>query len=211
MRANKMANATTKEMNIMICGVGGQGIVTMSELLGSAAVDDGQTVKGSEILGMAQRGGRVVSTVRIGGHAIAPLIPETGCDVMLAIEPSEVLHYLGYLNRDSLVVLNTSEVIPYTVILGESKYPDLETILQRLNATGLRVITIDATRIASDAGSKRITNLVMLGALFGSGRVPIRIETIKSVIGERFGTRLAQIHCAAFDRGYDLVKSALQC
>lgn len=204
-----MAHIATKEMNIMICGVGGQGVVTMSELLGSAAVDDGQRVKGSEILGMAQRGGRVVSSVRIGGRAVAPLTPETACDVMLAAEPSEVLHYLGYLNKDSLVILNMRRLIPYTVVLGESKYPDLETIMNLLSVTGVKVVTLDATRIASDAGNKRTTNMVMLGALFGSGRVPIRVETIKSVISERFGVRVAQLNHKAFDLGYDLAKSAL--
>ncbi len=204
-----MANTAVKEMNIIICGVGGQGVVSMSELLGNAAVRDGQTVKGSEVLGMAQRGGSVMSNIRIGEDAFAPLTPETKCDVLLAVEPSEVLHYLGYLNKDSLIIINTRKVVPYTVALGQSKYPDLDTIMDRVNATGVKAIQLDATKMASEAGDLRTANVVMLGALLGSGRVPIKVETAKAIIGERFPAKVAEMNYKAFDLGYELIKSSL--
>jgi indolepyruvate ferredoxin oxidoreductase, beta subunit len=204
-----MVNTTTKEINILICGVGGQGVVSMSELLGNAAVCAGQSVKGSEVLGMAQRGGSVMSNIRIGEDAVAPLTPETKCNVLLAVEPSEVLHYMGYLNKDSLVILNIRKVVPYTVTLGQSKYPDIETIMNKLNAAGVKVVQIDAAEMAVKAGDFRTTNVVMLGALFGSGQVPVEIKTIKNIIGERFPSKIAEINYRAFDLGYDLISSAL--
>ncbi len=114
----------TKELNIIICGVGGQGVVLMSELLGNAAVRDGVAVKGSEVLGMAQRGGSVFSNIRLGGDTLAPLTPEGRCDILIAVEPSEALRNIQYLAKDGVVVLNSRQVYPYTVFLGQSGYPE---------------------------------------------------------------------------------------
>jgi indolepyruvate ferredoxin oxidoreductase beta subunit len=103
-----------REINIIICGTGGQGVVLVSELLGNAAVRGGVAVKGSEVLGMAQRGGSVFSNLRLGGDIIAPMTPEGKCDVLIAVEPSEALRNIQYLAKDSVVVLNTTTVMPYT-------------------------------------------------------------------------------------------------
>src|SRR4030042_1972991 len=118
----------TKEVNLIICSVGGQGVVLMSELLGNAAVRDGVAVKGSEVLGMAQRGGSVFSNIRLGGSALAPLTPEGMVDVIIAVEPSEALRNIQYLAKGGVVVLNSRTVLPYTVFLGKSRYPSLEAI-----------------------------------------------------------------------------------
>lgn len=198
------------EINIIICGVGGQGVVSMSELLGTAAVKDGVEVKGSEVLGMAQRGGSVFSNIRLGSTAIAPMTPEGKCDALIAVEPSEALRNIHYLARNSVVVLNTTEVMPFTVYLGKSGYPSHEAILVKLKEVTDRVIPLDASKIAKEAGSLQAANVVMMGALFGTGLLPITIETAKAVIEARFPARAAETNLKAFDMGYEYVQKALK-
>lgn len=199
-----------KEINIIICGVGGQGVVSMSELLGNAAVKDGVTVKGSEVLGMAQRGGSVFSNLRLGGDVIAPLTPEGKVDVLIAVEPSEALRNIHYLAKNSVVVLNSTTVFPYTVYLGQSGYPEQEKILAKLREVTDNVIMLDASKIAREAGSLQAANVVMMGALFGSGMVPIKPETAKAVVEARFPAKAAATNLKAFDLGYEEVRKALK-
>ena len=199
-----------KELDIIICGVGGQGVVLMSELLGNAAVRDGIEVKGSEVLGMAQRGGSVFSNIRLGSGAYAPLTPEGKCDVLIALEPSEALRNANYLSKSSLVVINSRRVIPFTVFLGQGSYPDLKEILDKLNQVSDRVVTLDAVKLAEKAGSLQSANVVMLGALFGTGLMPIKAETAKAVIQARFPARATEVNIKAFDLGYQEVQQALK-
>jgi indolepyruvate ferredoxin oxidoreductase, beta subunit len=198
-----------REINIIICGTGGQGVVLVSELLGNAAVRGGVAVKGSEVLGMAQRGGSVFSNLRLGGDVIAPMTPEGKVDVLIAVEPSEALRNIQYLTKDAVVVLNTTIVMPYTVYLGQSSYPSQEQIIEKLNKVTNRIITLDASGLAKEAGSVQATNVVMLGALFGTGLMPVKEETAKEAILSRFKARVGEINIKAFDLGYAYVKKAL--
>jgi indolepyruvate ferredoxin oxidoreductase, beta subunit len=200
----------TKEINIIICGVGGQGVVLMSELLGNAAVRDGVAVKGSEVLGMAQRGGSVFSNIRLGGDTLAPLTPEGRCDILIAVEPSEALRNIQYLAKDSVVVLNTRQVYPYTVFLGQSGYPEIDAIKTGLARVTGRIITLDATALAQQAGSLQAANVVMLGALYGTGLLPVAAATVKEVILSRFKAKVGEINAKAFDLGYEAVQQALK-
>ena len=202
--------AKKNEINIIICGVGGQGVVLMSELLGNAAVKDGVAVKGSEVLGMAQRGGSVFSNLRLGGDVIAPMTPEGKCDVLIAVEPSEALRNIQYLAENSVVVLNTTTVLPYTVYLGKSGYPSRKEIVDKLHEVTDRVISMDASGIARQAGSLQAANVVMLGALFGTGLMPIKEETAKEAILSRFKAKVGEINTKAFDLGYREVRKALK-
>ena len=201
--------AVKNEINIIICGVGGQGVVLVSELLGNAAVRGGVAVKGSEVLGMAQRGGSVFSNLRLGGDAIAPMTPEGKCDVLIAVEPSEALRNIQYIARNSVVVLNTTTVLPYTVHLGKSGYPAEKEIIDKLKEVTDRVITLDASNLAKEAGSLQATNVVMLGALFGTGLMPISEEIAKESILSRFKAKVGEINIKAFDMGYEAVQKAL--
>lgn len=198
-----------KELNVIICGVGGQGVVLMSELLGHAAVHDGLRIRGSEVLGMAQRGGAVFSNIRIGSEVHAPLTPEGRCDILVALEPSEALRNINFMSKSSLIILNTRKVVPYTVYIGESKYPPLEEILKRVHKAAKKAIAMDAAQIAVEAGNLQSTNVVMLGALFGTEQMPINIETIKAIIQERFPAKVAAVNMKAFDLGYNLSKKML--
>jgi indolepyruvate ferredoxin oxidoreductase beta subunit len=202
--------AIKKELEVIICGVGGQGVVLMSELLGSAAVKDGIEVKGSEVLGMAQRGGSVYSNIRLGSQAYAPMTLEGKCDVLLAVEPSEALRHISYLSKSSLVVLNSRKVMPFTVFLGKSGYPSLEEILAKLKKVTDGVVTLDAAQIAEKAGNLQTANVVMMGALFGTGLIPIKVETAKAVIQARFSAKVAEVNMKAFDLGYQEVQQALK-
>jgi indolepyruvate ferredoxin oxidoreductase beta subunit len=198
-----------KEFNVVIAGVGGQGVILMSELLGNAAVADGINVRGSEVLGMAVRGGSVSSTIRLGDEALAPLAPAGKADVLVGMEPSETLRNIGNVSESSLIILNTEKVIPFTVSSLGSTYPDMETILEYLGRATKNIIRINATGIAAEAGSTQSANVVMLGALFGQGQLPIKVETVKKEINSRFSEKLAPVNIRAFDLGYEEVRKAL--
>ena len=198
-----------KEFNILITGVGGQGVILMSELLGKAAVEEGLRVRGSEILGMAVRGGSVTSVIRIGDEVYGPLIPMGKCNALVGMEPSEALRNVTYLSKSSLVILNTAVTIPFTVSVGESRYPSLAEILEKLGKASGRVIKLDAAQIAQQAGSLLTTNIVMLGALFGTELLPIKMATIKETIQAHFPAKVAPVNIKAFDLGYQTCRQAL--
>ena len=198
----------TDEYNIVMSGVGGQGVILMSELLGNAAVQDGLNVRGSEALGMAARGGSVSSTIRIGSGAVAPLVPSGKCDVLIGMEPAEALRNITYLSSSSLVIMNTETVTPYTVATGQSSYPSVEAVIEKLKKASKKVITLNAAKEAREAGSSQATNIVMLGAAFGSGDLPIKLETVKDAIKARFSERLVSVNLAAFERGYEIIQAA---
>jgi len=199
-----------KEFNILITGVGGQGVILMSELLGRAAVADNLRVRGSEILGMAVRGGSVTSAIRIGEDVYGPLIPTGKCNALVGMEPSEALRNISYLSKSTLVLLNTVVTVPFTVSIGESTYPSLEEILRQLGKAADRIIQLDAAKTAQDAGSRLATNVVMLGALFGTGQLPIKTATIKEAIQAHFPAKVAPVNIKAFNLGYEACRQAIK-
>jgi indolepyruvate ferredoxin oxidoreductase beta subunit len=200
----------SKALEVIICGVGGQGVVLMSELLGTAAVKGGIGVKGSEVLGMAQRGGSVFSNLRLGDGIYAPLTTEGTCDILLAVEPSEAIRNIQYLSRSSIVILNTTKVLPFTVFLGQSGYPEIEAILEKLNSVSEKVIALDASKIAREAGNIQTTNVVMMGALFGTGLLPIPVDIAKEVVCNRVPAKAIDANLKAFDMGYQEVQQQLK-
>jgi len=198
-----------KELNVLIAGVGGQGVILISELLGEAAIRSNLSIRGSEVLGMAVRGGPVVSIVRFGSKIYSPLIPIGKGDVLIAMELTEALRNINTLSKSSLVVVNTRRIVPYTVSLGISRYPDTEEVLQKLRLAVSQVVTLDAEDLAKKAGSPLSANVVMLGTLLGTGRLPIEIETIKTVIEERFPNQI-ESNIKAIDLGYKACQKALE-
>jgi indolepyruvate ferredoxin oxidoreductase beta subunit len=202
-----MTKTAVKELNILITGVGGQGVIMLSELLGEAVVEEGLKIRGSEVLGMAVRGGSVFSNLRIGEDVFGPLTPTGKCDIMLALEPTEALRNMIFLSESSLVILNTQTIKPFTVALGQSTYPNMDEILNTLRPVVNRVVTLDAAALAQKAGSLQSTNIVMLGALFGSGKIPIAIYKIKEIIKSRFPAKASATNLEAFNLGYNIVAS----
>ncbi|HEY5999968.1 MAG TPA: indolepyruvate oxidoreductase subunit beta [bacterium] len=149
--------------SVLLAGVGGQGVLLASEVLAEAAALAGSDVKKSEVHGMAQRGGSVVSHLRFGPVVHSPLIPRGGADYLVSFERLETLRYLEYLHRDSVVLVNTQEILPLPVSVGKARYPaDVE---ERLRATGARCVFIDGHGLALAAGNAKAVNAVILGAL----------------------------------------------
>ena len=198
-----------KELNIIIAGVGGQGVVLLSEILGNAAVQDGLKVRGSEVLGMAQRGGSVFSNIRLGDEVFSPMTMDGRCDILVVIEPSEALRNIQYLNKNTLVIMNNRKVIPATVSMGKSVYPEIDQITAKLESIAGKVIVLDAVGIAEQAGNRQSSNVVMLGALFGSGKMPVKLETVKDAVEERVPAKAVAVNLKAFDLGFETIKRAL--
>ncbi len=199
-----------KEFNVLIAGVGGQGVILMSELLGKAAVKDNLKVRGSEVLGMAVRGGSVSSTIRIGSEVYGPLIPAGKCHLLIGMEPAEALRNITFLSPTSLVILNLNKIVPFTILQGKSQYPGLEEIQQKLNPVSRQVISLDAAQLAAEAGNPITANMVMLGASFVATQMPVKLETIKKVIQEHFPAKLSPVNVKAFDLGYQVCQQALK-
>jgi indolepyruvate ferredoxin oxidoreductase beta subunit len=149
------------KMNIIIAGVGGQGILLSSRVIGKLAMDAGQDAKVSEVHGMSQRGGDVITHVRIGEHILSPLIEEGTADAIIAFEQLEALRALPFLKQDGLIVASTQKIPPMPVLTKAAEYP--ADILPRLQARG-RLVTLDAQAVAVDCGAIRAVNVGLLGA-----------------------------------------------
>lgn len=186
------------EFNILICGVGGQGTILASYVLGNAALKEGLKVRLGEIHGMAQRGGSVVSHVRMGDEVYGSVIPLEKADVIIAFEPLEALRNISSLKKGGKVILNTERMNPISVSLGESEYPQIEEIISTLSEKG-KVYSFNATEIAKKIGNQVTMNMVMIGAL-SFLEIPIKnetlLETINSVLGKK-----AELNIKAFEAG----------
>jgi len=196
-----------EEFNIILAGVGGQGTILASSILGTAAIMTGLNVRGSEALGMSQRGGAVVGHLRIGSVVHGPLVPEGKGDVLVGFEPSEALRNIAYLSRDGLIIVNTRPIIPPIVSIGVSVYPSIDEILGKLKQYA-QVVTLDATELAEKAGGVITVNTVMIGALAGSGRLPIKNETILKAIERCVPKETIAINQKAFKLGYNEILRA---
>lgn len=176
----------------------------MSEILGNAAVHEGLKVRGSEVPGMAQRGGSVFSNTRLGTEVYPPMTSDGKCDILVGLEPSEALRNIQYLKNTSTVILNIRRIIPATVSMGKSTYPEIARIRQKLQAAASKVITLDAVALAEKGGNRQSSNVVMLGVLSGCGNMPLKSETVKALIKERFPAKAAMVNEKTFKLGYDL-------
>ncbi|MCF0145413.1 MAG: indolepyruvate oxidoreductase subunit beta [Eubacterium sp.] len=149
--------------NIMIVGVGGQGSLLASKLLGRLLLDEGYDVKVSEVHGMSQRGGSVVTYVRYGDSVASPVIDRGEADFIVSFELLEAARWLSYLKPDGQIVTNTQEIDPMPVIIGAMEYP--EDLVAKMKATGAKVDAIDCLPLAEEAGSAKAVNLVLMGRL----------------------------------------------
>ena len=195
------------EINLIIAGVGGQGSVLASHLVAMAAIRDGLHARVGETFGAAMRGGSVASHIRLGKEVHSPLISKDGADVILALEPLEGLrNSVRYLREDGLLLTNTRAWSPTDVNIGLAKYPDMKTIEKSVKKLGGRAIIIDATSLAQRAGNVRTMNVVMLGALAGTGKLPVSIESLKQVIRENVPKGTEEVNLRAFGLGLRAVQ-----
>jgi len=186
-------------VGMLVTGVGGQGIILASDIIGEAAMAAGYDVKKTDTLGMAQRGGSVVSHVRIGSKVWSPLIAEGHVDVLLAFERLEAARWANFLHADSTVIINNHAQPPLAVNLGYEKYPDDEQIRTLLNQRTAKVYYVDGNGQAKRAGDVRALNTYMLGC--ASSFVPLKVSVWEETIAARVPARFKQINMAAFEAG----------
>jgi len=182
--------------DIILAGVGGQGILSIAAAIGMAALEDNLFLKQAEVHGMSQRGGAVQSHLRLSNEDVASdLIPMGKADLILSVEPMEALRYVPWLSKDGWLVTNTASFV------NISNYPDRETILGEIRKMP-RHITIDADKIAEEIGSSRSSNIVMLGA--ASRFIPLSVgnfhEGIRKIFGKK-GEDIIKINIIAFEAG----------
>ena len=183
--------------NILFSGVGGQGILRASDILCEVMMEAGYDVKKSEVHGMAQRGGCVTSHVRYGAKVYSPLAEPGTIETLVSFEKMEALRYLKYLSADASIILNTEQINPPAVNLGDSQYPD--DIIEFLKNNYPRVIAVDALSLALKAGNLKTANVVLLGTL--SSLMDIKTSIWESVIRKSFPQKLVKLNLEAFQMG----------
>ena len=190
---------------IVFVGVGGQGNLLASRLLGEASLALSIPAVVSEIHGMAQRGGIVESAVLMGDVS-SPIVSMGEADVLVGFEPVETLRAMGKCNKETTVITNTRPLPPFTVALGQGKYPSVDEILTMLkNMTG-KIVAMDANGLAEEAGNPLSLNMVMLGALIGSGGIPVSAEQMKDTISSSTKKAFLEYNLKAFDLGMKAAK-----
>ena len=185
--------------SVMIVGVGGQGTLLASRVLGSAMLSQGVDVKVSEVHGMSQRGGSVVTYVRYGDKVYSPIIAQGEADVLLAFEALEAARYLPWLKPDGTVIVNTQQMDPMPVVTGVAEYP--KDILGKVQEQGVKMVALDALGMAEQAGSSKAVNVVLIGAMAKKLDLPKEawIDTIQETVPPKF----IDMNLKAFELGYN--------
>ncbi len=186
------------KLDIMLVGVGGQGTLLASRVLGAVAMKRGYDVKVSEVHGMSQRGGSVVTYVKMGEKVYSPLIEKGEADIIIAFEELEALRWLEYLKEGGSLVVNEQEINPMPVITGKAKYP--ENILKSLGDKLKNVASIDALKIAKECGNIKAVNMALIGVMAASTDIgkELWLDALKEVIPPK----LLEVNIKAFETGY---------
>ena len=194
--------------NVIIGGVGGQGNVLASQILGEMLVSQGYVITIGETYGASQRGGAVMSHLRISTKdQFSPLIPEGQCDLLIALEPVEGLRILDhYGNPRVMTLLNTRPIHPMDVISGNAAYPEISKVMAKIKELSRRVWTLNATEVALEMGDPIFSNIVMLGALCAIEVLPINQQGFELVIKDLLPSRTLDENLKAFNRGREVVR-----
>ncbi len=185
--------------NIMIVGVGGQGTLLASRILGNTVINEGYDVKVSEVHGMSQRGGSVVTYVKYGEKIYSPIVDRGEADIILAFEMLEAYRALPYLKKGGKMIVNSQSIDPMPVIIGAMEYP--ENIKEKLEEK-IDLLTVDALSCAKEAGNAKAVNVVLIGVMAKLTDIPYEnwIETIKTTVPPKF----LDVNLKAFELGYNL-------
>ncbi len=193
--------------NILVCGVGGQGVMTATEILAEAALSLGFDVKKTEVAGMSQRGGVVTSHLRFGPEVRSPQIGVGEADLLVGFEAAEALRWAHMLRPGAVALVNVGRIVPPVVNIGLYDYPD--DPVSAMRALGVTVHAFDATALALELGNIRLGNTVMLGAM--AGHLPFAAEVLREAVLARFAQRkphLVEANRQAFDAGQQAVAAA---
>lgn len=183
--------------NIMIVGVGGQGSLLASKLLGHLLLSEGYDVKVSEVHGMSQRGGSVVTYVRFGEKVYSPIIDKGEADFIVSFEELEAARYVSYLKEGGRIVTNTQQIDPMPVIIGAAQYP--EDLIGKMRELGIKVDAMDCLSLANEAGSSKAVNIVLMGRL--SRYFDIPVEKWQQAIRDCVPPKFAELNLRAFSLG----------
>jgi indolepyruvate ferredoxin oxidoreductase beta subunit len=195
------------ELNVLICGVGGQGNLLLERIIGRCCVREGLAVRAADTFGAAQRGGSVMSHLRMGTEVSSSLIAKKRCQILVGLEPGEALKVSEeYLAPQGLCLVNTAPILPPAVKAGNAYYPPVSEIIDALKGITAYIVTVEATALAEKhAATPRAMNVVMLGVLAGLGQLPLRTTHLEEVIKETTG-RLAELNLKAFRAGLEAGK-----
>lgn len=188
----------TSECDIVIVGVGGQGVILISDIIGRAGVTAGKPVRGAETHGMAQRGGSVINHTRIGCR-FSPMVASGGADVLVALEPAEALRFAYFLSPNGVALVNTRPVLPVTVTTGVARYPQWDEIRAPLEGLCRTLKAMDATALAKKAGTAQAMNVVMLGAL--ARFIPLPEDLIQGALCDVVPPKYREANKRAFSLG----------
>ncbi len=195
---------TRTKVDFVVAGVGGQGTVLASDILAQVGVAAGYDVKKSDVLGLAVRGGSVLSHVRWGWKVASPVVPAGTADFLVGFEPLEALRGVVYLSPDGTALVNTHPVPPVSVSSGSAQYPSLERIESLLSEAGKRTLFVDATGAARRVGSERTANVVLLGAL--STLIVVPAQVWRNVVEEWVPAKYRRLNLDAFEAGREIVQ-----
>jgi len=192
--------------NVLAVGVGGQGLITFGRVLAEAAILNGVKVLTAEVHGMAQRGGSVVTHIRIG-DVESPLIPLNGAHVIVSMELLEAARYINYANKETLLILNRRLIRPN---IPGVKMPKMGDLIEKIKLSGLKTVVLDADKLAEEAGSYVSANMVMLGALLGSKVLDdfVKLEDVEKIIS-RMPEPWREVNIKALKLGYSSYSKAL--
>ena len=187
-------------INVLIVGVGGQGTLFAGKVIGEVAEKSGLDVKQSEVHGMAQRGGSVVTYVRIGDHVISPLVEKGEADIIVAFEQLEALRWIEFLKPGGTVIVNEQKISPMPVIIGVAKYPS--DIFERLEKAGIKTIRVDAAALAAQCKNPKAVNIVLLGLL--GRRLPMSRDLWTDAITDKSPAAACETNLEAFAKGWNM-------
>ncbi|MPL96547.1 hypothetical protein SDC9_42729 [bioreactor metagenome] len=199
-------------LNIVICGIGGQGNILASELLGSALVENGYIVTVGETYGASQRGGSVMSHIRITRKKeLSVLVPNREAHIIVGFEPLETLRMARqYANADTFAVFDSRAAYPIGVLGGEQVYPPVNDIMAELRKRCRRALVVPAAEIALSAGDGKAANIALLGALMALKMLPLTTEDFARMIGQRFQGDVLKVNQMVFEMGSNALVSQLQ-
>jgi len=194
-----------KPYKIYISGVGGQGIIKTSIIIGEAAITSGFDVVMSEIHGMAQRGGGVSTELKIG-HAKSPIIQNGDADLLISFEPLEALRALPKLSSNTYMVVNNSTIMPFNILKSDIPYPDVKTIFDELKSVSTNLMVLNADEIARSAGNILSLNMVMLGGALAVPDFPISKNSVIEAMKDNLPEKILEINIKALNEGFNLFK-----
>ncbi len=188
--------------SLLLCGVGGQGTVLASRILAQAAMEEGKFARTAETIGMAQRGGCVVSHVRIDSKDCSPLVPLKKADILIAFEPGEAVRNLPYLKPEGIVIVCDNPICPVTASLAGIEY-DSRKMIDYIKSKVERVIVVDGNKICEECGSSKVVNVALVGTIIKTGAAELSEESVKKVLKDKLKPEFLEMNMKALTLGME--------